>query len=79
MRCLLLPDPAFPVYLLLLLPATADQLAAALELQPGEFAARYGFPRPVAGDMLVLHSRTSCRASWAAQVAADAGLHRCGL
>lgn len=33
------------------------------------------FPKPTPDDVVVLHARTAKRAAWAAQVAADAGLH----
>ena len=33
------------------------------------------FPKPTPDDVVLLHARTAKRAAWAAQVAADAGLH----
>jgi hypothetical protein len=52
-----------------------DELPAALQLSGTEWAERYRFPKPGAGAPVVLQCRTQRRASWAAQLAADAGLH----
>jgi rhodanese-related sulfurtransferase len=52
-----------------------DELPAALQLSSAEWAERYHFPKPGAGMPVVLQCRTQRRASWAAQLAADAGLH----
>lgn len=54
-----------------------EQFASALELSPEVFAARYGFSKPAADAVVVLHGRTSHRSSWAAVLGADAGLRRC--
>lgn len=55
------------------LPA-ADELMSALQLPPGPFRRRYHFDPPVPGlDGLVVHSRGSGRAQWAAQLCLDAG------
>lgn len=53
---------------------TADQLPSALQLPPQTFFQAYRFPKPAPGTAVVLHSRTSKRAVWAAQLCADAGL-----
>ena len=52
-----------------------DELPAALQLNSTEWAERYRFPKPGAGAPVVLQCRTQRRATWAAQLAADAGLH----
>jgi hypothetical protein len=52
-----------------------DELPAALQLSGAEWAERYRFPKPGPGAPVVLQCRTQRRASWAAQLAADAGLH----
>lgn len=52
-----------------------DEMPAALQLSGAEWAERYRFPKPGAGAPVVLQCRTQRRASWAAQLAADAGLH----
>lgn len=52
-----------------------DELSAALQLGPAEWVERYRFPKPGAGSPVVLQCRTQRRSSWAAQLAADAGLH----
>lgn len=51
-----------------------DELPAALQLSSSEWAERYRFPKPGAGAPVVFQCRTNRRASWAAQLAADAGL-----
>lgn len=55
----------------------ADQLASALALAPDQFRAAYRFAKPQGGDPLVLCCRTNKAASWAAVLAADAGLRHC--
>jgi rhodanese-related sulfurtransferase len=53
-----------------------DQLPAALALPPELFAEQYRFPKPRAGDLVIMSCRTNTRAAWAAQLAQDAGLRR---
>ncbi len=48
----------------------ADQLPAALLLAPADWAAAHRCPKPDKATWLVLQSRTSQRAAWAAQVPA---------
>lgn len=59
-----------------LTPAAADQLASALVLSPEAFRATYQYESPSPSTLLVMASRTSKRAHWAAQLAQDAGWHR---
>lgn len=56
------------------MPRAVDELPAALQLSGSEWAERYRFPKPGAGAPVVFQCRTHRRASWAAQLAADAGL-----
>lgn len=51
-----------------------DQWLAAVEMGPEEWLRTFRFPKPSTGDIIILHSRTSRRAEWAAQIAMDAGL-----
>ena len=55
----------------------AVQLPSALQVPGEEFQRQYRTSRPHADDLVVVYSRTHTRAAWAAQVAADAGLHNC--
>uniref|UniRef100_A0A383VMR1 Rhodanese domain-containing protein n=1 Tax=Tetradesmus obliquus TaxID=3088 RepID=A0A383VMR1_TETOB len=50
-----------------------DELPSALLLPASHFSHRYHFEQPGCGDVLVLQSRQSARAHWAAQLARDAG------
>lgn len=51
-----------------------DELPAALQLAPGAWQDKYHFPKPGPGTPVVMQCRTNRRASWAAQLAHDAGL-----
>ena len=46
-------------------------------MAPEAWEDAFHFPRPSSGDWVVMQCRTNKRATWAAQVAADAGLQRC--
>lgn len=51
-----------------------DELAAALELSPTAWQERYRFAKPGGSSTVIMLCRTNRRASWAAQLAHDAGL-----
>lgn len=53
-----------------------EQLPSAMALSSDLFAKQYGFLQPTSTDLIILSCRTSVRSSWAAQIAADAGLKR---
>ena len=65
------------------LPATgvahlpAHQLPSALEMSPERWEDTYQFPKPSSNDWVIMSCRTNKRATWAAQLAADAGYSRC--
>mmetsp|Transcript_15084 Transcript_15084/g.45563 ORF Transcript_15084/g.45563 Transcript_15084/m.45563 type:complete len:356 (-) Transcript_15084:398-1465(-) len=53
-----------------------DELPAALGMSPAAWQEQYGFPKPSSSSTVVMQCRTNRRASWAAQLAHDAGLSR---
>eukprot|EP00775_Hariotina_reticulata_P012308 gene12308-12444_t len=53
-----------------------DELASALQLPGPLFRRRYHFDLPRPTDIVVLQSRLESRATWAAQLVADAGWNR---
>ena len=55
----------------------AEQLPRALAMGTEEWSRTFRFPKPLAADTLIFHSRSDRRARWAAQLATDAGLERC--
>ena len=55
----------------------AHQLPSALEMSPERWEDTYQFPKPSSNDWIIMSCRTNKRATWAAQVAADAGYSRC--
>ena len=49
----------------------------AFQMEPDSWEDAFNFPQPSGNDWVIMQCRTNKRASWAAQLAADAGLTNC--
>ncbi|KAL0026441.1 hypothetical protein WJX79_010309 [Trebouxia sp. C0005] len=55
----------------------AHQLPMAFQMEPDSWEDTFHFPQPSNADWVIMQCRTNKRATWAAQLAADAGLTNC--
>ena len=55
----------------------AHQLPAAFQMDSDTWEQAFHFARPSSDDWVIMQCRTNKRATWAAQLAADAGLTHC--
>lgn len=55
----------------------AHQLPMAFQMGPDSWEDTFHFPKPSNADWVIMQCRTNKRATWAAQLAADAGLTNC--
>ena len=53
------------------------QLPAAMQMSSAEWESSFEMPRPRFDDWIIMLSRASKRATWAAHLAADAGFKHC--
>ena len=49
----------------------------AFQMEPDSWEDTFHFPQPSNADWVIMQCRTNKRATWAAQLAADAGLTNC--
>ena len=54
-----------------------DEIPSALRMSSRQWRDSYHCEKPAQGDALVMQCRTNRRASWAAQIAQDAGFKKC--
>lgn len=54
-----------------------DEIPSALRMSSRQWRDSYHCDKPAQGDPVVMQCRTNRRASWAAQIAQDAGFKKC--